>query len=204
MSYFDLIHPDYLIVHHTAENVTGPSFVDAPSKKIKNYYSDVGYNNGYKPHGYDKLTGFSDKLKKICPLVDPESGTHVYPMYHASFWKNKNSLTGWAGTLLVKDPLKYNVNALSGKWPDINARSINIHFCGNYEFIDIETPALYTAAATLYNFFKKYNPQIKGHKDFDSTGCPGKIYEKLLLFRELFASETIKRMAAFFKQIIEM
>src|SRR5690606_26449510 len=111
--------------------------------------------------------------------TDPVTGVHVYPMYHMSFRKFTESISGWTGELLVKDPLKYNVNSLSGKWPDINNKSISVHFCGNFEKIDIDTNALYTAAVLLYDFYHEFKPEIKGHKDFDSTGCPGKIYDKL-------------------------
>jgi hypothetical protein len=196
VGYFDLSKIKYLIVHHTAENIIGPSFVDQPSDKIRNYYSGVGYTKGYEPYGYDKRTGYSSQFGMTCPLIDPVNGRHVFPMYHLSFRKFSNSISGWTGELLVKDPLKYNVNSLSGDWPEINKHAISIHFCGNFEKVDIDTNALFTAAVLMYEFYQEFKPEIKGHKDFDRTGCPGRIYDKLGVLKEFFEnSDSVRKMA---------
>lgn len=204
MSYFDLDNIKYLLVHHTGETgVKGPTFKNWSSDRIRSYLSGVGFSRGYQKHGYDKKTGYTKKFNMTCPFTDPITGYHVYPMYHVSFRKFDESPTGWIGTALLKDPEKYNVNSLSGAWPQINKNAISINFCGNYEHVEIDQGALITAALTLWDLVKKYKPEIKGHKEFDKTGCPGKILDQLDFFKSLFSSSILGRMAEHTKQIIK-
>lgn len=171
---------DKLIIHHTAGN----PLIDKPVEKVRSDLSNIGYIRGYEKYNYSRETGIGDTGK--CPLKHPETGKTVFPMYHYALQKYNGN---YRLIQLVENPIKYDVGS-TGK-VGVNQGAISICVLGNFYGIAMsedEKENIIQSLARKTVFLYYYNPDIEvlGHKDVESTGCPGELYSSLNRIKEIW------------------
>lgn len=165
----------YIIIHHS----TGNDSYNYDAERIKKGLSKVGFEGGFKPYGFNRVTGYS-VLHGQSPLIDPQTYRPTFCNYHYAlhrFDADRNKY-GYRLIRLIENPLKYDVGSTRSK--KHNKYGIAVCIIGNYVERKISTDALRLLALKL-KWLYYYNPNIKiiGHKDVAKTACPGKIYDQL-------------------------
>jgi hypothetical protein len=170
----------YLIIHHSA----GGTLENLNDKSLKRGFSDVGFDKGYRPYGYDKETGYTDQYGGIqTQLRDPITGKFTYSMYHYVIhsYAIDNNPYGYRIVQMVENPLKYDVGSTGTDPYNYNKYGIAVCFAGNYMNDYINEDALKCAGEKLKWLWYYTNGELEiiPHKNIDATICPGRIASQL-------------------------
>lgn len=175
---------EYLVIHHSA----GWERKDISDKKLSKEFSIEGFKN-YKKYGYNYKTGYSPEYGQNT-LKDPYTGEITYANYHYALhpYKKDGNAYGYRLVQLVDDVL----NSVTGAETNavVTRRAISVCVCGNYMNKYLDNKGLQLLAKKLQWLMKytKNGIKIRGHRDIESTKCPGdKLYEQIHALKTLLS-----------------
>lgn len=160
-----------IIIHHTA----GAQLRDMSDYTVRTVLNKIGFDRGYRGYEYDFKTGYSktwgQNFKKLS-----DSGEIGYAEYHYTIHPYNG---GYRLVQLLDDPMFVDAGSTGSR--DHNSQAIAVSFCGNFEdnnapesmikfFIDLFLPG----GALRWILEKNSLINVLGHKDIDSTLCPGR------------------------------
>ena len=172
---------DHLIIHHSA----GSEKYNYNEIDIQDRYDTSGKLRGYesvrKKRGTENIHSFHSH---------PNKNKETYSQYNFACYKYDIGCNpyGWKIIKLMRNPID-NVAWHCGNW-HMNRKSIGIVICGTYTDEKVDENALlliadsfkYHSLCLKSEYGKKL--EIKGHRDFHNTACPGRIYEQLDIIRQ--------------------
>jgi hypothetical protein len=195
----DRVEPVTEIILHQA---AGPTCYNWSADRIQNIFDDVGKNRGYE--SYRKVMIKSGQLAKYRNVrsyhLHPQFNRETYAQAHFALYPYDKDPSahgvkfGWRLVPLIHGVMQ-NVtwhicrrDQAAWCWK-IQQQSIGIEICGNYSNKLIDLRALDCIAWFFVEYARELKKQdrrlkVSGHKDYGSTGCPGKIYGQLPYLRE--------------------
>jgi hypothetical protein len=161
---------DGIIIHHS----TGSRCNGMSPESVFQIFNTIGFQRGYQKYGYDYKTGYSAEHGQN---YHTHNGQISYCMYHYCIYEYEPGV--YVLVSLIDNPMETDAGSTNER--AVNATAVTVVFAGDFEKDNIPESMieyfikLFRPKAPLSWILNK-NPDawIRGHKDVESTACPGR------------------------------